>query len=320
MGVQVRQFKWDDVEKLVPMCNASLVADGESAYVDTDYFKMRYGVPAHFPENSYIAWQEDEPIGANMTLYSRAVGKGLATLYLHPDERNGEMPRQLIEASDEHLRDFGNEHTEDAKPVYLLRGVEAHLKDLQDLLVDIGYEDVRHFYGMKMELPSTVDAPLLPAGLRVVPFNPQIHAEAMHRVYDQSFRDSWGMRDGVAFEPWKRGFMTDEMDYSLWVGVWDGEHMIGFSVCLVDPTGIEQGKVRALGVLSDYRGQGIGTFLLQYSFHKFIKHGLKRAALNVDVAADTNPLSIYKKAGMQVDTHSIIMRRILRGNAEDIND
>ena len=104
MGVQVRQFTWDDVDKLVPLCNASLVADGESAYVDANYFKMRYSVPAHFSEISHIAWLDDEPIGANMTLYSKAAGKGLATLYLHPDERNSDMPRRLIETSDQKLR------------------------------------------------------------------------------------------------------------------------------------------------------------------------------------------------------------------------
>lgn len=315
----IRQFSWDDVEKLVPLCNASLVADGDSAYVDEKYFRLRYSVSSHFEQGSFVAWRDDEPIGVNMTLYGKA-GKGLATLYLHPDYRDTEMPRQLIEASDERLRDAAMIVTDDHNPIYLLRGVEAHLTELQTLLVDIGYKDVRHFYGMKMDLPDQVDTPLLAEGLRVIPFNPKMHAEAIHSVYDNSFRDSWGMRDGVPFESWKRTFITEEMDYSLWFGVWDGNRMVGFSICLVDPTGIEQGKVRALGVLSEYRKMGVGTFLLQYSFHKFIKHGLKRAALNVDTAADTNPLNIYKKAGMHVDTHSIIMRRILYGNAEDIND
>ena len=319
MTSQIRQFSWDDVEKLVPLCNASLLADGESAYVDENYFRLRFGVSAHFEQGSFVAWQDDDPIGVNMTLYGRA-GKGLATLYLHPDKRETEMPRQLIETSDERLKDAAIPITDGDKPIYLLRGVEAHLTDLQALLVDIGYEDVRHFYGMKMELSNEVDTPLLAEGLRVITFNPQMHAEAIHSVYDKSFRDSWGVRDGVPFDSWKRTFMTEEMDYSLWFGVWDGNRMVGFSICLVDPTGIEQGKVRALGVLSEYRKKGVGTFLLQYSFHKFIKHGLKRAARNVDTAADTNPLNIYTKAGMHIDTHSIIMRRILRGNAEDIND
>ena len=320
MGMLLRQFDWDDVRKLVPLCNASLLADGESSYVDEAYFKLRYGVPAHFPEISVTAWQDDEPVGANMTLYSKSSGKGLATLYLHPDARQGDMPRQLVEMSDTKLSTFAEVHTDAQKPIYLLRGIEAHLEELQSLLRDLNYEDVRHFYGMKRELPDEVNTPLLAEGLRVIPFNPKTHAELLHNVYDSSFRDSWGMRDGVAFDSWQRTFMTDGTDYSLWFGVWDGDRMIGFSICLVDPTGIEQGKVRALGVLSDYRNRGVGAFLLQYSFYKFIKLGLKRAALNVDAAGDTNPLNIYQRAGMHIDAHSIIMRRILRGSADDIND
>jgi mycothiol synthase len=325
VGVHIRTFTWDDTADVVALANASLLADGEAPHITASYLRQRYSVATAQLENSIVAVTEaDEVVGANMTLFGKAQGKGLATLYIHPDWRTNNLGQRVVIAGDDRLLKHGARVCPPDQPLYLLRSVDARQHYQRDLLQTLDYSVERHFYGMALDLPDSIDIPPLAEGLSLRPFAPDddAQARALHATYDSAFRDAWGQRQGTTFDSWKRTFMSADTDYSLWHTVWDddADRLVAFTINLVDPAGIQQGKVRSLGVHPDYRQRGIAMTLLQHSFAQFITRDLVRAVLNVDGSADTNPLRLYQRAGMHQESHDLILRRILRGLAEDIDD
>jgi mycothiol synthase len=164
------------------------------------------------------------------------------------------------------------------------------------LLESLGYDAVRVFREMRVELEAPPPAPEWPAGLRVVPFDPERDALAFHAAHQEAFADHWDYTPR-AFESWSKSHLGSErLDSALWCVVRAGDEIAAGTICTGDTYG--GGWVHVLFTRRPWRRQGVGAALLGDAFGRFWERGEHSIGLGVDAANDTGAFRLYERAGM----------------------
>jgi ribosomal protein S18 acetylase RimI-like enzyme len=171
---------------------------------------------------------------------------------------------------------------------------------LRPLLERRGYRVVRASYDMEIPLRAAPDPPAWPEG--VSSRRPRAGEEPLfHRVQEEAFADHWGhvARD---YEEWAHLYGTMRpFDPELWLLAEAGGEPVGVAICEGGRDGDEStGWVHVLAVLRPWRGRGLGTALLRWSFAALRERGLETAALSVDAENTTGAVALYERAGMRV--------------------
>ena len=164
------------------------------------------------------------------------------------------------------------------------------------LLESLGYTAVRVFREMRIELEAPPPAPEWPAGLRVVPFDPEHDAREFYAAHEEAFADTWVYtpRD---FESWSKVTLgSDRFDPTLWCVIRAEDEIAAGTICTADTYG--GGFVHALFTRRPWRRQGVGAALLRDSFGRFWERGEPSVGLGVDAASDSGAFRLYERAGM----------------------
>lgn len=192
-----------------------------------------------------------------------------------------------------HGRGLARMHTwlppEDAAAVALFRGR--------------GYEEVRRFYDMAIELESAPPEPTVPEGLALDDFR-ESDARGFHEAIEEAFRDHWDW-SGMPFDEWwelRRG-----EDHTLWYVVRDGTEI---AAAVRNESGRHGGGfVAIIGVRRAWRGRGLGKALLYRTFGEFWRRGVTRVTLGVDAESPTGATKLYEKVGMHVESAMVVYER-----------
>jgi GNAT superfamily N-acetyltransferase len=164
------------------------------------------------------------------------------------------------------------------------------------LLESLGYDAVRVFRELRIELGAPPPAPKWPDGLRVVAFDPEHDALEFHAAHQQAFADHWDHtpRD---FESWSKSHLDSErFDPTLWCVVRAGDELAAGTICTGDTYG--GGFVHTLFTRRPWRKQGVGAALLADAFGRLWERGEHSVGLSVDAASDTGAFRLYERAGM----------------------
>jgi mycothiol synthase len=173
------------------------------------------------------------------------------------------------------------------------------------LLAQEGYQLVRHFFRMVIEMDTPPPEPRVPEGIVIRPFSRDREARALVHAIRDAFKDHWGYVEAPFeedYEEWVH-WMDDDpsFDESLWFIAVDGEEIAGFSLCYdVTGEGPDVGVVEDLGVRRPWRRRGIALAMLHHSFGEFYRRGKTKVTLGVDADSLTGALRLYQKAGMHV--------------------
>ncbi len=180
-------------------------------------------------------------------------------------------------------------------------GVSAVDDAAHRLLERRGFEEERHMWRMDVHLEPRADGaaePPCPPGIAIRAFDPQTEAGAVHAVIEASFSEHWASVPR-SFEEWSALRMGSKFDPSLWRVAIDestGE-VVGALIGMMTQAG---GDIETLGVLSAWRGRGIGLALLRSAFDGFARRGVLDVALDVDSQNATGAVALYERAGMHV--------------------
>jgi mycothiol synthase len=175
------------------------------------------------------------------------------------------------------------------------------------LLGGRGYQEVRRFYEMAIELQSEPDVPELPAPLMLEEFCEE-DARAFHAAMIESFEDHWDWH-GSSFDEWwemRRGQDRDE-EGPLWFLVRDGDEVAAVVRNQANHGG--GGYVGLLGVRRPWRGRGLGKALLYRTFAEFWRRGTTRVSLGVDADSPTGATKLYERVGMHVENANVVYER-----------
>lgn len=163
----------------------------------------------------------------------------------------------------------------------------------------LGYEHVRTFWVMRIDLAEPPREPVLDDGIAIRTFDRERDERAVHATLAEAFEDHWG-HGFPSFERWVHDEIEgSRFDPTLWFVAVDGEEIVGAATCSIGPPQDEEaGEVGYLGVRRSSRRRGIALALLNTAFGEFRRRGCPRAQLGVDSASRTGATRLYERAGM----------------------
>jgi mycothiol synthase len=176
----------------------------------------------------------------------------------------------------------------------------------RELLASLGYEDVRHFFDMAIEL---AERPEPTADAAIESLDPS-EAQAFYEALDAAFQDHWEHHSTPFAEWWERHSSNPSFDPSLWFLVRGDDGDIA-AVARNEANRNGGGYVGALGVRREYRGRGYAKALLYRTFAEFWDRGLPRVTLGVDATNPTGATHLYESVGMHVEAENIVYEKAL---------
>jgi len=165
------------------------------------------------------------------------------------------------------------------------------------LFAALGYEPVRVFREMRIELTTQPERPVWPAGIVADEFDADRDAVEFHAAQQEAFSDHWEYTPR-GFEEW-RGLhiATERFDPSLWRVLRDGGEIAAGVICEANRYG--GGWVGVLFTRRRWRGKGFGRALLREAFVRFWDRGERSVGLSVDADGTLGAFQLYENAGMR---------------------
>ncbi|MFZ9720643.1 MAG: GNAT family N-acetyltransferase [Candidatus Nanopelagicaceae bacterium] len=179
--------------------------------------------------------------------------------------------------------------------------VGKHSKDetYKSILLGKGFDLLRRYWTMEMELPSTQEYRTnLSTSIREIDLDSEDDLKAFHSVNQDSFSNHFGFMPR-AFPEWSELVLRDrdEVNLKVWLLTIDGED-VGFLDCNDELIHEEAGFVAGLGVRKAFQGKGFGEALLMHAVNHYSKLGREKLCLNVDAGNESGALRLYEKLGM----------------------
>ncbi len=220
--------------------------------------------------------------------------------YVHPDAWGRGVGALLIGALEAETRRRGSSRVQTAT---LLLDERA-----QELLRGCGYDEIRRFWQMRIDLTEPPSPPMWPAEVSVTTFD-VADAAVFHAALDEAFADHWN-HTPESFKDFSREYLQhDAFDPGLCTVVRAGGEIVAGTVCMPERLGV--GWVSRLFTVRDWRGRGIGTALLADAFGRFWRSGRQSVGLGVDAQSDTGAERLYERAGMRVQLAAVVFERSL---------
>ena len=271
-------------------------------------------------QDIFVVERDGQVIGYADTELSPESGRSWADGVIDPDYWRQGIGRQLLRVTEAHILEVADEKLAPDLPLSIQRHASEKNTGEIRLMETEGYTQIRTFYQMRIELDQPVNAPALPQGLALRPFEREQHAHAVYEAHQESFADHWGFETN-SYEEWAH-FLLDMVgtDFSMWLIAFDEEADEVAGICINRAYGEgdpQMAWVGTLGVRRRWRKRGLGSALLKNSFALFQQRGYVRAGLGVDASSLTNAVALYENAGMHVHKRSFAYRKALRGELPD---
>jgi mycothiol synthase len=170
-----------------------------------------------------------------------------------------------------------------------------------------GFEQVRHFYRMLIELVAPPPEPVWPEGFVVATFGPGEEA-SLHAVLEEAFADHWGHEARDLAHWHQHVFGRAWWDPSLVYLVREGDEVVAAEI---NAFRFGVGWVGMLGTRVPWRGLGLGRALLLTAFAELYRRGHQRISLAVDAGNETGATHLYESAGMRVASQADVYEKRL---------
>jgi GNAT superfamily N-acetyltransferase len=173
-----------------------------------------------------------------------------------------------------------------------------------ELLLSRGYDDVRHFFHMAIELAAAPGVPDV-----AIESLHEDDARAFHDALDESFQDHWEHHSAPFEEWWSRHEANPNRDLSLWFLIREDDEIVAVARNEGNRNG--GGYIGALGVRRPWRGKGYAKALLLHTFREFYERGMSRVTLGVDAQNPTGATHLYERVGMHVEQENVVYEKAL---------
>lgn len=248
-------------------------------------------------------WEADRLQAALLAYDGLAHERGMyLDLFVHPEAtRRKEITDRLLAASERYAQEF------EIPPESFVK-VEsfAHDRDVEAALDARGYERHRVYLRMRIDFGAPLPEPTLPAGLSTRGMHDD-DWEVIHAVTTESFRDHYDAHP-LPLDVFRKDMMRETTDFERWRLVFDGDRCVGLSIGSNRFAPYQLGYVETLGVLREYRGRGIATYLLYDAFARDRKAGFTATSLHCDATNPTGATRLYEAVGMRRDQEYVAWR------------
>jgi mycothiol synthase len=258
------------------------------------------------------AWlvELDGRIAGVAHLLDRKGGRFIGDGYVHPELRGRGVGDRVLGVLEERVLELRPSWPEKERIVL----EAAHLvgdERAPVLFGARGFERVRSFIRMVIDVTGEQPQPVWPEGVELRPLDPDRDGPMLYDAELEAFVDEWDYVP-LTYDVWRdRVFGRPRFDPVLVPLVWAGDEVVAFSRNYPKRNG-DWGFIGTLGVRPSWRRQGLGLALLHESFRRFRETGETAVALGVDVANPTGATRLYERAGMRVLWQADVWQKELR--------
>jgi mycothiol synthase len=248
---------------------------------------------------AWVADGGDGVIAGCLGLFTRG-GDCDGWISVHPDFAGQGLGTALVDHAGSRAKKLGHKT--------LRLGLFAENAGGQRLLAAAGYQPVRRFYRMQIDLEGRPSEPEWPPAVTCSTFEAG-KARAFHAALQDAFAENWDFHP-LPFDEWKAlRIDAPDFDPTLWLVARAGSDIAGFARCEEKRWGM--GWIATLGVRKPWRRRGLGLALLLRAFGDFYERGERRVGLGVDSENETGATRLYERAGMHVVAEDVVWQREL---------
>lgn len=230
-------------------------------------------------------------------------------IYVHPQFKELGVEAALLRALENRSQAWHVPLAAPEQRVFIRVALDNKDESGKAILAQAGYVPVRYHWRMGIELVAAPPAPVLPEGLEFRPFSKDEQAAAVWQARNEAFKNNWGSHQMTFDEFSYLTFENPEYDPALWMVIWDGNEVAGFSI---NQYRMGIGWIHILAVRPAWRTKGLGLALLYQSFGEFYRRGTKTIGLGVDAANVTGATRLYQKVGMNTVSEFVTFEKELR--------
>ena len=224
----------------------------------------------------------------------------------HPEAVGRGVGAWLLELCEARARVICAEHPKSAGKKRLTTTNWAADTRAPALLEQRGFAPIRYFLKMEIAADKVADScPPLPAGVEFrLLAEDGSDEQPIYEAWLAAFTCHFGPApsDLAAFWDERRNARREgpfRFEPSLWWIATDSGRIVGFSLCSESAAdGTHIGRIDEIGVVPDWRAQGLGYAILLRSFRELKQRGAKMIVLDVDAENVTSAIRLYVKAGM----------------------
>lgn len=312
-GFTVRHPVMDDLEAVTEMVNACCIAiDGEPD-MSSDEVRRHWEMPGfNMATDEWVVISPEGQIVGCAGVEHQQHTRLFTDVYVHPAYQGLGIEAYLLGRAEQRAM----QHIPEAVPgarVTLGTAASSKETELQQLFESQGFQRVRAFWRMGIELKEMPPVPQWSNGITVRTLAPSME-RALFAVKEESFRDHWGHMPDT-FENWThRTIQRENFDPSLCFLAMDGNDIAGFALCRDEKE--LGGWVHTLGVQRSWRRHGLGLALLYHAFTEFYRRGVSNVYLGVDAQSLTGATRLYERAGMHIVRQHYAYEKELRAGKE----
>ncbi len=313
---KIRNYRPEDLQAAADVFRAADIALGNDRFYTADMIRTYVESPeVDAAKDVFIVERDGRIIGYADLEVSPTSGRSWSDGVVHPDFWRQGVGAELVRVTEARILEKATVTLAPDVPITVQRHAMETSPGEVALLEAQGYQYIRTFYQMRIELDQPVQASPLPAGIVLRPFERDQHAQAVYEAQQEAFADHWGFEPN-SFEEWAH-FLLDapEIDFSMWLLAFEETSGEIAGLCVNVPYGEgnpQMAWTRILGVRRAWRKRGLGSALLNHSFKLFQARGYVRAGLGVDASSLTNAVALYERAGMHVHKRTFAYEKTLR--------
>jgi ribosomal protein S18 acetylase RimI-like enzyme len=321
---QIRPATVEEVSEVVAVQNAhSLDVLGTNCTMEHWQLRRWYEDGVNLARDTRVAVTDSGEIVG----YVQVIGEAPFVLIpvsgaVHPAVRGQGIGSCLLQWATERAREIAVKAPAPARVVMhsnLFANDEASIT----LLTKQGWEQVRQFVHLRLEMERPPAEPVWPEGIEVRPLQPPDWAK-VGPALDEAFADHWGVLtvevDEESDEAEPEGVIEKpvyDRDYwntpGLCFVAWAGDEVAG--VCLCNGKSFawpDAGYLGSLSVRRAWRRTGLGSALSLHALGEFYRRGTYVVITDTDGDGFTKAYALYQKLGMTIYRQENVYEKELR--------